>query len=255
MASLVERIQTPIGPIAFARGVVEAWKANWGEIPKKESVAVLWGQLMTETSGKYIWNYNVGNVKHVAGDGYDWIDLPGTWEVYNGQKVVLKEGDPGRLFRAYPSYGEAFKHHLKFLEKRYGKAWEQVRAGNPKQFVFALKAGRDGKINTADDYFTASLESYEALTVPNYHNFMKGTYYEQALSQLSIVLGTLGKPLPPQQAPVLPAGPSHSDSGEHTTGSSPDDSIEIVSWPTIHKSPYDADWNIDKERGNGGEET
>lgn len=250
MASQVERIQTPIGPLAFARGVIEAWKTLYGEIPSKEAIGVLWGQYMIETGGSATWNYNIGNVKHVAGDGYNWIDLPGTWEIYNGQKVVLQPGDPGRLFRAYTNYGEAFKHHLAFLKKKYTNAWERIISGQPREFAFDLKAGRDRIIGTGDDYYTGPENVYADAVERNYKNFVKGTYYEDALKQMSIVLGTVGKPLPPQRAPVLPAEQSHSDSGEHTTTSAPDDRAVI-----IHKSPYDADWNIDKERGNGSEET
>lgn len=225
MPSLVERKQTPIGPIAFARGVIEAWETLYGEVPSKETIGVLWGQYMIETGGAAVWNYNVGNVKHVSGDGYDWIDLPGTWEIVNGQKVTLPEGDPGRLFRAYDSFSHAFKSHLAFLKKRYGLAWTNLVDGKPREFAYNLKK---------QGYYTGPEDIYANVVEARFRDFVRGTYYDDALKQLSIVLGNVGKPSPSASAPVLPGEQSPSDSGVHTTGSNP-----VVDWDIVHKSPFD----------------
>jgi hypothetical protein len=107
----------------------------------------------------------------VAGDGYDWFDLPGTWEWIGGQKVVLQPGDPGRLFRSYDSLEDGFESHLAFLKKRYAPAWENVVDGDPRAFVRELKAR---------GYFTADEEAYANLLVPHFNNYMRGPYYEEA---------------------------------------------------------------------------
>jgi len=236
MPSQVERKQTPIGPVAFAKGIIEAWKSLYGNVPSKETIGVLWGQYMIETGGKSIWNYNIGNVKHVSGDGYNWFDLPGTWEIVNGQKVVLPEGSAGRLFRAYDSFGHAFKSHLKFLEKRYSRGWEALKDGDPVEFVHDIKAGRDGIVGTNDDYFTGDLETYTNIVVGNFKKFTGGTYFDDAVKDLGVTASSVGKASPPESVPVSPEEPSHLESGKHTGGTR-----GVVDWAIVHKSPFDDD--------------
>jgi hypothetical protein len=47
----------------------------------KESAGILWAHFAIETGdGEHCYNYNLGNVKHVRGDGFDYISLKGVWE-------------------------------------------------------------------------------------------------------------------------------------------------------------------------------
>lgn len=59
----------------------------------KEIAGVLWAHFAGETgSGQYCWNWNLGNVKHVKGDGSDYISLRGVWE---GFKITDEDHDGG----------------------------------------------------------------------------------------------------------------------------------------------------------------
>lgn len=146
-----------------------------------EMVAVLWSQYMIETGGKACWNWNIGNVKKVTGDGYDWHHLNGVWEVvtqdraaeliakgeatYSTNPSHLKSAAPGRKvvifqpphpetrFRAYASLDVAMRKHVLFLQRRYGDGWQAAERGDVHGFAHALK--RRG-------YYTASAESYAA---------------------------------------------------------------------------------------------
>lgn len=190
----------------YARAVIKAWKTRRPMLPKKASVAVLWAQYMIETGGRDIWNWNVGNKKHVQGDGHDYHELVGTWEclapayaatlIQQGLAkpdtneshlkacpkgkmcVIFMPPHPATRFVAYESLDEAMLDHLVFLEKRYGAAWFEVEEGNPDDFAHALKAGRDGIEGTSDDYFTASAEAYADGMRPNFKAFMNSTVFE-----------------------------------------------------------------------------
>jgi hypothetical protein len=57
----------------------------------KGQAGVLWAHFAGETTdGHHCWNHNLGNVKHVRGDGYDYVSLVGVWE---GFKIGDEDGD------------------------------------------------------------------------------------------------------------------------------------------------------------------
>lgn len=146
-----------------------------------EMIAVLWSQYMIETGGKACWNWNIGNVKKVTGDGYDWHHLQGVWEVVTPERAAefvasgqatystnpshLKSAAPGRKvvvfqpphpetrFRAYPSLDVAMRKHVEFLKRRYGAGWQSAEKGDVPGFAKALKQR---------GYYTASEASYAA---------------------------------------------------------------------------------------------
>lgn len=74
--SLVPTVRTTTTMLDFASALLAV-------DPKltKEGAGVLWAQFAGETGdGVYCWNHNLGNVKHVRGDGYDYVSLRGVWE-------------------------------------------------------------------------------------------------------------------------------------------------------------------------------
>ncbi len=68
----------------FARALLHEWPGA-----TKEGAGVLWAHFAGETGdGIYCWNWNLGNVKHTKGDGYDYVSLKGVWEGF-----TLKDED------------------------------------------------------------------------------------------------------------------------------------------------------------------
>ena len=182
-------IRTVASTKDYARAAIVAWRFLYrGQLPTKEQVGVLYAQWIAETGGKHFWNWNVGNVKVTQAQvnaGVPWFDLPGTWEIINGQRVVLKEGDPGRRFRAYASLDAAMSEHMAMLkERRFKASWPAVEKGDPVAFAHALKAGPDGKQGTWDDYFTGSVTQYAANMAAAHKQWMKSDAFEKALSEV-----------------------------------------------------------------------
>jgi hypothetical protein len=192
--------RTPISMAEYARGLVRAWQKDLRVVPTKQAAGVLWAQYMIETGGAACWNWNIGNVKVTAGQvdaGVDWHDLPGTWEIIAGKRVVLPDGHPGRRFRAFASLDEAMAHHLGFLRnKRYAVAWPAVEAGDVMQFARLLKSA---------GYFTASAEDYGTGMGGHFRAWMASQSYENAVAALLVEL----------DAPTLPVMHDEDD-GEGT---------------------------------------
>ncbi len=70
----------------FARALLIVWPEA-----TKEAAGVLWSHFAGETGeGQYCWNWNLGNMKHVTGDGFDFVSLRGVWE---GFRVGDEDGD------------------------------------------------------------------------------------------------------------------------------------------------------------------
>lgn len=171
--------RTVVDSVTYARAVIRAWRALYTSPPTQAQVGVLYAQWMVETSGKACWCWNIGNVKASASQvaaGVPWFDLPGTWEIINGKRVVLAEGDPGRRFRAFASLDEAMREHLAFLRgKRYAPSWPHVEAGNPDGFARALKA---------QGYYTASADDYARIMVAAHKQWMRSDAYDRAMAEI-----------------------------------------------------------------------
>lgn len=201
--------RTPIAMSDYARALLRAWRAELEALPAKASAGVLWAQYMIETGGSACWVFNIGNVKVTPGQvaaGVDWFDLPGTWEIINGRRIVLPEGDPGRRFRAYASLDDAMVEHLRFLRnKRYKPAWPAVIAGDVMGFARMLKAA---------GYFTASANDYGNGMMWHFRKWMKSTAYDEAIAEL----------LRAAEAPTEPQLPDEPDP----------DSTKIVDFAIVH---------------------
>lgn len=214
----------------YARAVLRGWYTVGQGLPSKATVAVLFAQYMIETGGAACWGWNIGNVKHVPGDGYDYHMLKGTWEgvdkamadalIAKGlavldtnpahQKavaprtcVVFQPPHPATWFRAYPNLDAAMASHLGFLKKRYAPCWPFVEAGDYKGFAFALKAGRDGKPGTLDDYFTATADAYAKGMSGHYNSFMSSAVYEDERDALELIREAPTEPAPSRRPPQI----------------------------------------------------
>lgn len=175
----VPTIRTVASTKDYARAGVVAWRFLYrGAAPTKGQIGVLYAQWMVETSGKHCWNWNIGNVKVTQAQvdaGVPWFDLPGTWEIIGGKRVVLKEGDPGRRFRAYASLDAGMAEHLAFLRnRRYAPSWPSVEAGDPDGFARALK--RQG-------YYTAPADDYARIMVGAHAQWMRSDAFEKGLEE------------------------------------------------------------------------
>jgi hypothetical protein len=194
--------RTVVSMLDYASAVIAAWpELGDGDVPAKEAVAVLWAQYMIETGGKSCWNWNLGNVKKVASDGFDFMCLSGIWEgvtpaeadrlVTSGQatrdpsadharavgaghvSVLFQPPHPQTRFRAYACLAGAMREHLKLLaKKRYAPVWPTVLAGDVNAFAHGLKA---------HGYFTASADAYAAGMRPAFDAFMHSDAYERAV--------------------------------------------------------------------------
>jgi hypothetical protein len=207
----------------YARAVLRSWHlVAPGMLPKKQAVAVLWAQYMIETGGAACWNWNIGNVKHVLGDGYDYHMLKGTWEgvdkamadaliakglatldtnkdhikaVAPRTAVVFQPPHPATWFRAYKSLDEAMHHHLVLLaKKRYASAWPHVVDGDFRSFAHALRAR---------GYFTATAEAYARGMAGHYDQFMQSTVYENERDALDEIREAPTEPSPSRRPPVI----------------------------------------------------
>lgn len=209
---LVPLVRTVVSMRDYARAVLRAWHTVGSGMPDKRSVAVLWAQYMIETGGAASWNWNIGNVKHVAGDGFDYHMLRGTWEGEpkavadaliakglavldpnpNHQRavaprvaVLFQPPHPATWFRAYPSLDVSMMSHLSLLaRKKYKRAWPYVVAGDFRGFAKALKEGPDGVENTRDDYFTASSQAYAAGMAGHFAAFVASPVFDEELAAL-----------------------------------------------------------------------
>lgn len=192
--------RTPIDPKTYARAVLAACDTlSWLRLPRA-SVGVLHAQFIVETSGVHCWNWNLGNVKVTQSQvdaGVPWIDLPGTWEVIAGKRVVLPEGHPGRRFRAFDKLDEAMVDHLRMLkERRFKSAWPAVLAGDPDLFARELKA---------KGYYTAPVEAYASLMRNAHAAFMRSEAYAKAVGDLTPTEPAL--PVVETAQPIVHASP------------------------------------------------
>jgi hypothetical protein len=205
----VPLVRTVVPAKLYAGAMMRAWRADYHQLPTQPQVGVLWAQYMVETGGSACWCWNIGNVKHVNGDGYDWFDLPGTWEIVNGKRVVLPEGHPGRRFRAFPSLDVAMVDHLAFLKRRFSSCWPKVIAGDSPGFVHALKAGRDGVEGTGDDYFTAPVKAYVDLHGHYFKQWTRMSAFEEAEKEYLAILEKETEPAPPDGPVTIEGGIIH----------------------------------------------
>lgn len=183
-----EPVRTTLTIEIFVSAMVAAWSSAWGRI-SANFVAMVWAKYIAETSNKHCYNWNIGNVKDVPGDGFDYHCLRGVLEgvtkeradalVASGQvslsrneqqkldvyplvAVIYEPPHPATRFRSYDSLAQAMPAHLEFLRRKYPAAFEVAHKGDVAAFVRALSG-----------YMTASASQYTKAMSPAFASAMK----------------------------------------------------------------------------------
>jgi hypothetical protein len=148
---LVPCVATVVSPATLYAALRGAWAGLLGAQPSRQSLLVLVAHWALETGwGHSCWNWNLGNVKHVDGDGRDFYSVRCN-EVIAGKVVWIEEGQPGSFFRAFAGLAEGAADYLRLLHGQFGFAWPAVEAGDPAGFCHALRQR---------GYFTADEATY-----------------------------------------------------------------------------------------------
>jgi Transglutaminase-like superfamily len=134
----VARTATPVTAQTLANALAAVWSSIVGSAPG-QAIQMLVAQSAFETGAwKYVWNYNLGNVRYTGGTPYFMMKDP-------GDDVVPTK------WRAYDSLASGAKAWLSFMANNYGTALAYAQQGDVSNFVAALKA---------KGYFTADQTQY-----------------------------------------------------------------------------------------------
>jgi len=205
-AQLVPTVKTSYSPEELIKGFIEGWKKQFGTMPNKKSIAVLWAQNRIETGAtSAMWNNNIGNVKYIPSknpeddNNIQYMMLANVWEIINGKKVVFQPPHKATWFRAFPTLTDGVAFHLDFLKNhRYKKAWAAVEAGSPSNFAHLLKEA---------GYYTAPEEDYSKAVALFFMRFIRDDTYEKVLASLvapepAVVVEHVEKPV--EEMPIAP---------------------------------------------------
>jgi hypothetical protein len=182
-ATLVPTTRTSYNGQQMIEGFVRGWFKQFGVLPKKEAVGVIWSQNALETgSTTSMWNNNIGNVKFVPSSNPDndnsvtYMMLANVWEIIHGQKVIFQPPNPATWFRAFPTLEDGVAFHLDFLKNhRYRAAWAAVEAGDPAQFAHLLKVA---------GYYTAPESDYTKAMNAYFKKFMNDPTFDNVVAAL-----------------------------------------------------------------------
>jgi len=168
--------RTKVTPQRMALAMYDAYWRYFRSWPNRDTIRVLLAHWALETGwGKWMWCYNVGNVKSHSGDDHDYCFFKCNEILIKPVAERLLVEDPTRVqitsyrsddtcivwflpkhpwsrFRAFKTLEEGVYHHLKLLVQKFNKAWPHAVAGDPEEYCYALKEQR---------YFTADLSSYK----------------------------------------------------------------------------------------------
>lgn len=205
-ATLVPTTRTSYTTAQLIAGYVQGWNQQFGALPSKEAIGVLYAQNTLETGGTAsMWNNNLGNVKFVASanptddDGKLYMMLANVWEIVNGQKVIFQPPSPATWFRAFATLADGVAFELDFLKNhRYKAAWSAVESGNPAAFAHLLKLA---------GYYTAPEADYVKLMNFYFAKYMKMTAYEDAINAMNPPTPPAPAPDPTPVAPEPPPAP------------------------------------------------
>lgn len=168
--------RTPIDAELYALGVGGSWRRQLGGLPTKAQLGVLWAQFMVETGGTHCYNFNLGNVKEIPGDGIPFAALHGVWEIIDGHRIELEPSDPGSWFSAFPSLEAGADFYLRKMRTRFASSWTFVLLADPAGFAHALKVQR---------YYTADERVYAAGLKAHHAAWMHSGHFEAGIAHLS----------------------------------------------------------------------
>lgn len=167
---------TPVTPEQVFLALGTAWQLLTGSPPDRKVLHILHAQSALETGHwKSVFNYNLGGAKKHG--ECDWTYFTTTERLSHpvadkliasskpGEVTVLKVDDKFKTvkvsgkqsmncFASWEDLDSAAKDHLALLFRRFPKAVDQAKKGDPKGYVRELK--RAG-------YFTASEEEYSKI--------------------------------------------------------------------------------------------
>lgn len=137
---LLPDLLTPCSPADLYAALRAAWPDMCpGDPCTRASLLVLLGQWALETGwGKSCHRWNLGNAKHVPGDGHDYVQFRCS-EVIGGKEIFFDPPNPATSFVAFPTLDEGARYYLGSLRHRFAFAWPSVLAGDPAGFSHALK--------------------------------------------------------------------------------------------------------------------
>jgi hypothetical protein len=146
----------------------DAWTSQFGTPPTSDQLMVLLAQWGLETgNGASMIQYNVGNFKHVDGDGLDWTTFETTEVDSDGDTETLDQN-----FKAWPDLASGVAYYLGAMAPpsgRFAAAWPAVLAGDTDQFAFLLK--QQGYYTADESAYAAGLNArksqFEALDLPD----------------------------------------------------------------------------------------
>jgi len=176
VADKLPAVKTPIATVELIPALWNAWNTFFGAPPAhRESIWILTAQWGLETGwGKACYQYNLGNVKSVEGDGHDYqyytcneilplaqaqryaTKSPATAKITtvrsDGKAVIwFYPEHPGCRFRAHKSLDEGVMDHLRLLVRRFDRAWPEIVEGDVTGYAHALRQ---------QGYYTADEASY-----------------------------------------------------------------------------------------------
>lgn len=190
-AILVPTVKTSYNGTQMVAGFIKGWANQFNEIPKKESVGVVWSQNAIETgSTTSMWNNNIGNVKYAPSKNQDddnnikYMMLSNVWEIINGKKVIFQPPHPATWFRSFDTLEEGVGFHLDFLKNhRYKNSWSAIETGDPAQFAHLLKVA---------GYYTAPEADYIKGMNFHFNKFMKDTTFETVAQTIQLQQSSIG---------------------------------------------------------------
>jgi hypothetical protein len=147
--------RTPISPQALYLALKAAAPLAVGCELSRASLLVLLAQIDEETGWRSCHANNLGNVKHVKGDGHDYVMFSCS-EVIEGVDTPFDPPHPTTWFRAYATLDEGCVDYLRLLQRRFYLAWAAVLTGDPAQFAHLLRT---------QHYYTADEARYTAAVV------------------------------------------------------------------------------------------
>ena len=113
---LHEKVKTTITSLDFIEAIIIAWKTKFNEEISENSAYIICAKYSLETGfGKSCWNFNIGNIKKAINDSHQdgYFQLPGTWEIINGKKVIF---EPFLIVNLFGNY-RIFDSCMDFLRK------------------------------------------------------------------------------------------------------------------------------------------
>lgn len=166
----VNKVTTPISDAEMSRVFLDVAKKLFNVSLSKEQLAIIIAQNNLETGNrKYMHNYNIGNIMHVAGDGHDFFVGGDKTKNNKGEWVPFKA-----KFRSYPNLEEAAKDYLGNLKRRGGgTVWNAIMSADPAAFAKALKQTK---------YYEADEKDYAAGMHSHFKAYNKSDSYDKAVA-------------------------------------------------------------------------